>query len=76
MPDVPGSVPTEILSGAPEDFMISYPCGSPHLGSILDAIAHVRLAIVVVIVVVEFDLTPPLLLFFLFVPPAFVQFLF
>ena len=76
MPDVPASVPTEILSGAPEDFMISYPCGSPNLGSILDVIANLRLAILVVVVVVEFELTPPLLLFFLFVPPAFVQFLF
>ena len=76
MPDVPGSVPTEILPGGPVDFMISYPCGSPNLGSILDVMANLRLAIVVVIVVVEFDLTPPLLLSFLFVPPAFVQFLF
>ena len=77
MPDVPGSVPTETLSGAPVDFMIFfYPCGSPNLGSILDVIANLRLAILVVIVVVEFELPPSLLLFFLFVPPAFVQFLF
>ena len=53
-----------------------YPCGSPNRGSILDVIANLRLAILVVIVVVEFELTPSLLLFFLFVPPAFVQFLF